>query len=285
MAASPHTPLVATLPGRYYVDPALFQREQAAIFGRLWVCAGREEEVVAGGDYLLAEVAGESVLVVRGRDGRVRAFLNVCRHRGARLCTAERGHLPGALQCRYHAWTYGLDGRLTGAPNALGQPGFDPADHGLMPVHLAEWSGLIWVCLDPAPPPLAAHLDAALIERLGETETFAGYRMAALRLGHRIVYEVAANWKVVVENFMECYHCAIAHPEFSQVFPSFRAGIAYQADRPAEFAPGVDALTLDGRASRPPLPGPRATTAATTASCCARISSSTCCPTTSSCTA
>jgi Rieske 2Fe-2S family protein len=251
----PTGPFVSTLPGRYYVDPAVFAREQAAIFGRMWICVGRAEAVAGAGSFRTVGLAGESVIVLRGRDGRLRGFYNVCRHRGARLCVEEHGQLKGALQCRYHAWTYGLDGGLTGAPNLADAPGFDPAAFGLLPVALTEWEGLIWLCLDDEPPPLAPELSERIVERFGETETFARYRVGDLTIGNAITYDVRANWKLIVENFMECYHCAIAHPEFSRVFPTFRAGVAYQADTPAEFADGIEAFTLSGRASRPPLPG------------------------------
>src|SRR5205085_10652938 len=113
----PRWPFRSTLPGRYYHDPALFALEQERIFSRLWVCVGRADQVPDAGDYFLTQLGGECVIVVRGRDGLPRAFLNVCRHRGARLCTEARGRLKGTLQCRYHAWSYALDGRLVGAPN------------------------------------------------------------------------------------------------------------------------------------------------------------------------
>ena len=120
---------------------------------------------------------------------------------------------------------------------------------------LTEWEGLVWLCLDAEPAPLLSELAERIVERFEETETFARYRVGGLTVGHTIAYDVRANWKLIVENFMECYHCAIAHPEFSRVFPTFRAGVAYQADTPAEFAEGIEAFTLSGRASRPLLPG------------------------------
>src|SRR5881275_199741 len=116
MATLTGTPLLSTLPGRYYHDPAIYEQEQERIFERMWVCAGRAEQAPRPGDYFAADLGRESVLVVRGRDGALRAFLNVCRHRGARLCAEARGRLKGTLRCRYHAWSYALDGRLVGAP-------------------------------------------------------------------------------------------------------------------------------------------------------------------------
>ena len=249
------TPFATTLPGRYYYDPDIYRQEQERIFGRLWVCVGRADVIPQPGDYLTVDLAGESVLVVRGRDGVVRAFLNVCRHRGARLCTEPCGHVAGAIQCRYHAWSYGLDGRLLGAPNLRDVDAFDRDAHGLLPVACDQWGGLLWLSLAEDPPPLAEQLEPAILHRFGELDTVGRYRLATLAVGHSITYELACNWKLVVENFMECYHCAVTHPELSRAVPSFKAGLAYQQGVGARFAEGVVALTLSGQTTRPPLPG------------------------------
>jgi len=243
-----------TLPGRYYYDPAIYAREQERIFRRSWVCIGRADAIPSAGDYLRADVGGESVLALRDRAGTVRAYLNGCRHRGARLCTAERGRLHATIQCRYHAWTYGLDGRLVGAPNMKDDPSFDPTDYGLIPVALEVWEGLIWVNLADGldkPAPLADQL-GVLYAR------FAHYQVGALAVGATVAYDVRSNWKVVVENFSECYHCAVMHPELSAQVPSFKAGVVTGHDGGgAAFGAGVESLTLSGRTSRPPLPGLR----------------------------
>src|SRR3954449_5000143 len=132
------SPTLPTLPGRYYHDPAIYAAEQERIFSHSWICAGHASQLAAPGDFRAVDVGDENVLIVRGRDGELRAFLNVCRHRGARLCPAAEGHADGALRCRYHAWTYGLDGRLIGVPNMAGTD-FDRSAFGLVPVHLAVW--------------------------------------------------------------------------------------------------------------------------------------------------
>ena len=249
------TTFLRTLPGRYYYDPALYAEEQERIFSTLWVCVGRAEELPQPGQYRTLTLGSEHVLLLRGRDGVLRAFLNVCRHRGARLCTEERGQARNAIQCPYHAWTYGLDGALIGAPNVLEMDAFDRAACGLAPVALATWAGLLWLSLADDPPPIGEQLDRAVMERFGERETFARYRMAELRVGKTITYDLQSNWKLVIENFMECYHCGPMHPELCHLLPGFRGGIAYQQGTGTTFADGVDALTLSGKASRPPLPG------------------------------
>jgi Rieske 2Fe-2S family protein len=247
--------VASTLPGRYYHDPTLFELEQERIFSRLWVCVGHQSQLSGPGRYLTARVGGESMLVIRGADGRLRAFLNVCRHRGARLVGDASGQIAGSLRCRYHAWTYGLDGRLIGAPNMEAET-FDRSAFGLVPAALGLWEGLVWVTVADDPPPLEEQLVPCVRERFGDDATrVARYGIADLRAGPTVTYVVHANWKLIVENFMECYHCAVVHPELARAFPSFRAGIAYQTGRPAEFAEGVEAFTLSGRASRPPLPG------------------------------
>ena len=254
--AASSKPLVSTLPGRYYHDPAIFERELDRIFARLWVCAGRADHVPEAGQYFTGQVGRESVIVLRGSDGVLRAFVNVCRHRGARLCSEARGQLRGRLRCRYHGWTYGLDGRLIGAPHMTGTEGFGPEALGLVPVALAIWEGLVWLNLADQPAPIADQLTPWVCERFGDTATFARYRVGELRVGRTLTYDVRANWKLIVENFMECYHCAVIHPELSRAIPSFRAGVAYQTGQPADFAEGMEAFTLSGEASRPPLRGP-----------------------------
>jgi Rieske 2Fe-2S family protein len=256
MAIAEVTGTLPTLPGRYYYDPAIHAVERERIFGRGWLCVGYAAQLAGAGDYLTVELAGESAIVVRGRDGAVRAFLNVCRHRGARLCSEPCGQLGGAIRCRYHAWTYALDGRLIGVPNMPGE-GLDREAHGLVPVALAEWAGLLFLNFDEDADPAGfpAFARDALLERFGEVELFGRYRLDELRVARSIGYDVRANWKLVIENFMECYHCGPMHPELCDLLPGFRGGAAYQQGHGTEFAEGVEGFTVSGKATRPPLPG------------------------------
>jgi Rieske 2Fe-2S family protein len=248
------SPTLQTLPGRYYHEPAIYAAEQECIFSRSWICAGHASQVATPGDFRAVDVGDENVLIVRGRDGELRAFLNFCRHRCSRHITAVEGHADGALRCRYHAWTYGLDGRLIGVPNMAGTD-FDRSAFGLIPVHLAVWHGLIFVNVaEEEPESLAGLARAELLQRFGEAETFARYDLADLRVARTIAYEVRGNWKLAVENFMECYHCGPMHPELCELLPGFRGGAAYQQGVGTAFADGVEGFTLTGKASRPPLP-------------------------------
>ena len=247
-------PLARTLPGRFYHDPAIWQLEQQRLFGRLWVCIGRADQIPGRGDYRTAPVGGESVLVVRGDDGALRAFLNVCRHRGAQLCPIDRGQTR-TLQCRYHAWTYGLDGRLLRAPGLQHVADFDRGAFGLMPVSLDTWEGLVWVSLAENPPPVADQVLPQLAARIGDVDRLTAYRIGTLAVGRTVEYEVHANWKVVVENFMECYHCAPMHPELVRLLPAFRSGATQEYGLGTRLADDAEALTESGRAPAPPFPG------------------------------
>ncbi len=250
-------PFVSTLPGRYYYDPAIYEMELERIFSQMWVCVGRADAITGAGVYEVVTVGRESIIVVRGRDDVLRAFLNVCRHRGARLCNEASGKLKGSIQCRYHAWTYGLDGRLIGAPNVLSDEQFERALFGLLPVALEVWEGLVWLNLGDDPASIADQLNEPIIERFGGYAAFARYDVGNLKVGKRIAYDVQANWKLVLENFMECYHCGPMHPEFCRLLPGYKTGDVsdYVNGEAVSLAENVEAFTITGKASRPPLPG------------------------------
>ncbi|MBJ3811571.1 aromatic ring-hydroxylating dioxygenase subunit alpha [Streptomyces flavofungini] len=240
--------LIATLPGHYYTDPDVFLQEQERLFEALWCCAVRAADLDRPGAYRTVQVGRESVLITRARDGGLRAFLNVCRHRGARLCADEAGQVRRSLQCPYHAWTYDLDGRLIAAPNLTRMPDVDRTAYGLVEVALREWLGYAWVCLADSPPSFEDTVIGEARERLGDPASIERYRTQDLALGHRVRYEVRANWKLIVENFMECYHCATIHPELTDVLPEFADGFAaqYYVGHGAAFGDDVSGFTVDG---------------------------------------
>ncbi|HET9921710.1 MAG TPA: Rieske 2Fe-2S domain-containing protein, partial [Ktedonobacteraceae bacterium] len=248
---------LSTLPGRYYYDPAIYEQELERIFSQMWVCVGRAEALPHAGSYQMVMLGKESVIVVRDKDGMLHAFFNVCRHRGSRLCTEAEGQLKGSIQCRYHAWTYGLDGRLIGAPNILSDEQFDRAAFGLVPVALQVWEGLIWLNLADDPAPFETQINGPILERFGTYEPFTRFTMGELKVGKTISYDIQANWKLVIENFEECYHCGPMHPELCHLLPGFRSGKSYVAGEAATLAEGVEAFSITGKASRPPLHGLR----------------------------
>jgi Rieske 2Fe-2S family protein len=166
-----------------------------------------------------------------------------------------------ALRCPYHAWTYGLDGKLIAAPNLDAMADVDRTEYGLRRVDLREWLGTVWVCLanlsGHKPPGFEQTVVGAVTERLGDPATIQAWQLDQLVVGRRIVYDVAANWKLIVENFMECYHCATIHPELTEVLPEFADGYAaqYYVGHGAEFGADVQGFTVDGAASLPRLAG------------------------------
>lgn len=200
-----------TLPQRYFVSPEVFAEEQARIFVQHWVCVGHQSQLVRAGDFFVSEVSGESLVIVRDKSDQVRGYFNVCRHRGTRLCEGATGH-AAAIQCPYHAWTYGLDGRLIGAPHMETVSGFDKADYSLHAVNLGLWEGFIFVSLAENPTPLP-EIFAPLEGK------FSHWNLTNLRSARRITYDVRANWKLIFQNYSECYHCPGVHPALAKVSP------------------------------------------------------------------
>ena len=242
----------STLPARYYTDAAVFQRELDGLFGKMWFYAGRSEEAAKPGQYFIREINGDNIVVTRNETGTVRAFHNTCRHRGTRICTEATGQLSGSLQCPYHAWTYDLDGRLIGAPHMDEVPHFKKADYPLQQVLADEWDGHIFLNLDAGADPLAAQL-GPLVEK------FRDWRMQDLRRGHRIVYDVKANWKLIIQNYNECLHCPNLHPALNKLShylsgeneplrSTYMGGLM-------DLRPGVETLSMDGTCPRAILPG------------------------------
>ena len=218
-----------TLPQRYFVSPAVFAEEQEKVFSKQWVLVGHQSQIAKSGDYFTAEVAGESLIIVRDKRAEICGFYNVCRHRGSRLIENRKGQLSAAIQCPYHAWTYGLDGRLLGAPHMDDVLGFNKADYSLRPVNVALWEGFIFVNLAEA-----GALTSILSQRERRKQDgfvsledwfaplagkFARWNLPALLSARRIKYDVRANWKLIFQNYSECYHCLGVHPELSKISP------------------------------------------------------------------
>jgi Rieske 2Fe-2S family protein len=254
---SPASSLIPTLPGSSYTDPAVFAAEQEHVFEELWFCAARSSDVGAPGAFKTVQVGRESVLVTRNRKGEARAFFNVCRHRGAKLCTEESGEARRSFQCPYHAWTYDFDGKLVAAPNLTKMPDIDRVEYGLRTIAVREWLGYVWVCLADEPPSFDDTVRSAVVERLGDLASLENYGIENLAVGRRIVYDVQANWKLIIENFMECYHCATIHPELTEVLPEFADGYAaqYFVGHGAEFGTDVKGFTVDGSEGVDRIPG------------------------------
>jgi glycine betaine catabolism A len=238
------------LPASAYVDEEVFRWEQRHALAGSWICIGRDDELPAGGATQQAVTIGPVPLLLTRRDGELRAFANTCPHRGHELLAEGCTATSRSMVCPYHAWSFGLDGRLIGAPRMRDVAGFDPAGMVLVPVPLAVWQGFVLVNASGTAAPVGEHLGAldALV---------APYRMADLRLGGRHEYTIASNWKVVVENYHECYHCPLIHPELCQVTPP-DSGDNY--DLPGawvggsmDLREGAETMSLDGRSLGVPI--------------------------------
>ena len=203
--------IAKSLPQKYFVSREIFGHEQKSIFAKNWVLVGHQSQIPNAGDYIIQTVIGESLIIIRDKSGNIRCFFNVCRHRGTRLIENDAGNCA-AVQCPYHAWTYGLDGRLIGAPHMDEVPEFDKNDYPLNSVNLAIWEGFIFVNLEKNPRPLQEWF-APL------TGKFSHWNMPLLRPAKRIQYDVRANWKLMFENYSECYHCPGVHPQLQKVSP------------------------------------------------------------------
>ena len=241
----------AALPAAWYRDPEHYRRELDAFWFDRWIAAAREEEIPSPGDWRTVRIASQSILLSRAQDGRLRAFHNVCRHRGSVLCTEEKGSFPRQrIVCPYHAWAYDLEGRLVATPRRMETPDFRAGDYPLHRVAVDSWGGFVFVHLGKKPAPLA--------QAVGPREKrFERYRFSELRIGKRIVLEVQANWKVLAENFSECFHCPPVHPEFCRIVTAYQDagawGLRGTAEARPEYAAGAQTLTMDGTARLPAL--------------------------------
>lgn len=200
-----------TLPATWYTDPAIFAQEQERIFQRSWQYVGLLEQVARPGEFFTCHVGSVPLVVTRDERGELHAFVNVCRHRGTLLVHDDCGSCK-LIQCRYHAWTYNLDGTLRAAPGMREEPNFDRDEFTLVAAQVATWGPFIFANLDRDARPLREFL-GELLDLVAET----GVPLGTIKRRVRSVYDIPANWKVVVDNYLECYHCPVAHPGFTQL--------------------------------------------------------------------
>lgn len=235
------------LPREYYLSEERYRAELEAIYAAQWLYVAHISEVAQPGDYLVRELPGlgESVLLVRDESGQLHAHFNVCRHRGFSLCDPGEGQLK-RISCPYHRWTYGLDGQLLGSPSMRDGEFFAYKDFGLTPVSMETWHGFIFVNLSGTAPSLIPQLDATAPEMIP-------LRTERLRVAHHVSYDIEANWKILMENYLECYHCTAVHPEFCvpmdiQVIFDDQVALSPTSVVKAwiPLKPGMQSLTMDG---------------------------------------
>jgi len=241
------------LPARTYHDAAILEWERENIFRRDWVLVARTEEIAEPGTFKRVELFGEDIILVRGRDDVIRAFYNVCRHRGTAVEERECGKAV-RFQCPYHAWIYDLDGSLVRAKHTEDLEDFSFATSGLTPVRCEVWGGFIFLCFagEPVTPPLPAYLG----DWSAHHADF-GRDLSTLRRAARLTYDVAANWKIVAENYSECYHCPGVHPLLNRLTP-YDLGEDFLAEGPWKggwmvFAEGCETMSMSGKRDGRPL--------------------------------
>ncbi len=228
-----------TLPWSWYSDPAILARELDGIFRRSWQYAGHLGELRGPGSYFASATGPVPIVITLDGDETLRGFVNVCRHRGALVATDARQR--GTLQCPYHAWTYGLDGCLRAAPRAGDDPAFDASRLGLVPVAVGSWGPFLFANPDPGAEPLhqaLGDLPGVVAEH--------GLDVGELRINRRVHYEINANWKIALENYLECYHCPVNHPGLVRVIDDRRLQLVADGLRTSQFAP-IHPAALEGR--------------------------------------
>jgi Rieske 2Fe-2S family protein len=239
------------LPREAYTDAAVLSWELEHFFASSWLCAGRVSDLNEPGQRRGARVAGEGVLLVRDDSGGLRAFANTCRHRGHELLPCGATAKRGAIHCPYHAWTYALDGSLQATPRFEPPPGFDPAENNLVAIRVEEWNGWAMVNLSGDAPPLRDHVGAL-------DDLLANYQCERLVSGAAHEYSMAANWKLPIENYHECYHCPAIHPELCVVSPP-ASGNNYAlpgmwVGGTMDLEPFAATMSMDGASNAPVLP-------------------------------
>ena len=243
-----------TLPRRFYTDPAFYRAELDRFYCNRWICAGRGDQIPNAGDYFTRTLGDDSVIITRDGSGAIHALFNVCRHRGTRLCGQPEGHFVDRIQCPYHTWTYDLEGRLLAAPHMA--PEFCKEDYPLQRAGCEVWDGHVFVLLGQDRQDGQDGLRAQLADL---PERFRAYRMQDLRLGRRIVYDVKANWKLIVLNYNECLHCPNLHPALNTLHHYLGADnvapTACYCGGSMGFRENVETMSMDGKRRRQYLPG------------------------------
>ena len=241
-----------TLERKYYTCQNILHKEYENLFLNNWICAGRSLDLAENGQYKVINIGKESIIILRDENGELRAHFNVCRHRGTRICKNESGQFSKSIQCGYHGWTYNLKGKLIGAPHMDSVDGFDKKDYPLHSVPLAEWEGFIFINLSDEPEDFDSVF-APLKDR------FSPRNISNLVIQKTIKYNVKGNWKLVVQNYCECYHCPILHPELAAIH-NYMGGRNDLHEGPflggyMDFNDDKDSITASGELCCPPLSG------------------------------
>ena len=199
-----------TLDGKYYLNEKIFNEELENIFYQNWLCVGRSNDIKDEGNYITFQIGNESVLIIRNEKNQLNGFFNICRHRGTRICIDEKETLSKTIQCKYHGWTYNLNGSLVGAPNMDNVDDFNKSDYPLHSISIKEWDGFIFVCLSDKPESFEIFYKPL-------NNKFNEWKLSKLKTIEQKNYTIKANWKLVIQNYNECYHCPTVHPELAKI--------------------------------------------------------------------
>ncbi len=240
-----------TLPGKYYHSRDIYEEEVKKIFHKFWILACRDEEIPMVGDYKLIEVQDESIIIVKEKPNKITALFNVCSHRGTQLCNQPKGNFKtNSIQCPYHAWTYGLDGKLLRAPQMKEGNGFSKSRCALPQAHIRIWEGFVFISLAENPQPFEVQMEALMGK-------FVDWKMAELRIAHHIEYKLNCNWKLILQNYQECYHCPGVHPLLSKLTPVHSAQHDYSKGAVIggfmDLSQKGGSMTMDGKAAAQPV--------------------------------
>ena len=201
-----------TLPQKYYIDNSILKLELEKIYGKKWLCSGRNDELASSGEYKIISIGDDSIILLRDENNILKAFYNVCRHRGTKICTKKKGRFSKTIQCPYHGWTYNLAGKLCGAPNMDVVKNFNKDKYPLHPISITEWEGFIFINLSENPVDFYLEYQS-IISR------FLEWGIRDLETIETKNYEVNCNWKLIIQNYSECYHCPFIHPNLADITP------------------------------------------------------------------
>jgi len=241
-----------TLSSKYYTKKEILKQEYKNIFLKHWICVGRAEDIAKPSEYFTLDIGGENVIILRDNKGMLKAFFNVCRHRGTRICQNNKGKFSKTIQCGYHGWTYNLDGNLVGAPHMDNVDKFNKKDYPLHSVSIEEWEGFLFLNLDDHPENFGKKFEP-IIDR------FSSWNLDNLAIKESRIYNVNCNWKLIIQNFCECYHCPIIHPQLAEIH-NYMGGRNDLYKGPflggyMDFNEGKESITTSSELCCPPIEG------------------------------
>ena len=239
-----------TLPREYYTQPDMLSQEFSKVFHNHWVCIGRNCDLIDKGQYITIQLGNESAIILKSEKDKIKAFFNVCRHRGTRICNSKKGKLSKTIQCPYHGWTYDLNGNLVGSPHMEKVNGFNKIDYPLHSIEVREWEGFLFVNFSEKPTSFNKMFKPI-------NNLFQSWDLTDLTIIDKKTYSVNCNWKLIIQNYCECYHCPMIHPQLAEIH-NYLGGRNNLFKGPflggfMDFNSGKESITSSGKYCCPPL--------------------------------